>query len=134
MGLFDRKLSTKESKAYEQEKAKALREYTREQEAKSLEKVREKARFDALPRTERAKLRVQSGITKFKSFSNKLESFDAKLEKKASAQGQSGGLILQSMRQDRQRTGPTMVEQSLAGPQGEGLIQQSLRGDVKKRR
>lgn len=133
MGFFTKPLTVKETRAYELEKAKAAKTYELEKSKARLKDVKERARFDALPRVERAKIRfskglavVRTGLSKGQTAFKRFEAF----EKKAEAQ-QGGGLIAQSMRQDRQNpTGP-YIEKSLRGPQGEGLIIQSLRGKEK---
>ena len=129
MGFFSNSMTKKETRAYELEKAKAAKTYELEKSKARLKDVKERARFDALPRTERAKVRftkglavARSGLSKGKTAFKKFEAF----EKKAEAQ-QGGGLIVQSMRQDRQSPHVPYIKKSLQEPQGEGLIIQSLK-------
>lgn len=135
MGFFSTTpQSKKERKLYEQEKAAATKLYDTEKQKARNAVIKERARFDALPRTERAKQRLSTGFNKLKTGAAKFQAWDAKMEAKAQAQGSNGGIILQSMRQDRANPSTPLVKQSLQGAQGEGLIQQSLRGDIKKQR
>jgi hypothetical protein len=131
MGFFSTSPKSKsELKAYEKEKAVASKVYAVEVRKARLEQVKKQARFDALPRTERARQRVQKGVGLFKTGVAKFKAVDAKLEARAKAEGQSGGLIQQGYRQDRMNAASNQpfIQRSLQGPQGEGLIIQSLKG------
>ena len=118
MGLFSITPKTKkETQVYEQEKARALKIYTTEKNKAQLESIKQQARFDALPRGERAKQRLSAGIGFVKNAGSKYAAFDAKMQARQAAQKKQtiepqGGIIEQSMKRD----------------QGEGLLIRSLRG------
>lgn len=134
MGFFSISPKSKsEAKAYALEKAKAEKVYAVEARKARVEQLKKQARFDALPRSERAKQRLSAGFGALKTGASKLQAFDAKMEAKAKAQGNTGGVLVQGYRQDRAMAAQTQpfIQRSLQGPQGEGLIIQSLRGRKK---
>lgn len=110
MGLFNMKpRNAEERKEYEAELARARGERVLKAHDERIEKLRAKARTDAMPRHERAMARLR-GI------GAKLDRF----EQRAAAKGQGGGIIQQSMAQDKAAAG--------------GSIQESLRADLQKKR
>jgi hypothetical protein len=143
MGLFKNTPKTaREQRVYDDTKASALKEFNDERGKARMEQLKSQARMDALPRVERAKQRSVAGFLALKRGVSKLQAFDARMQARAKAQGSQSSVVAQGPRQtppllqqsiQRDQASPPvgLVQKSLKGPQGEGLIIAGLRASVK---